>query len=290
MAPTKIGLDYFSFYVDLLNDRKLRRSKMKYGYLATMVYIALLSILYKDKGYYIDYSDNYCDDVVWEVIEALQGKYQPTSESVKEIIEDLVACELFSDDQFKSKTITSKRAQQTFYRATVDRKAVNIDFSKWLLSEDDMKAISERSVILSLYLNRPNSEANRPISEANQPINIQSKVEESKVKESKEESEGQENPRPPSKKTKHKYGQYKHVSMTNDEYQKLSHEYGEQNTIKAIKYLDEYIEAKGYKHNSSYLTIKKWVFDALKERGELDGKCVGNDKEPKKKPKYGTIL
>ena len=43
-----------------------------------MVYIALLSILYKDKGYYIDYGNDKKDDVIWDILNFLQGKYQPT--------------------------------------------------------------------------------------------------------------------------------------------------------------------------------------------------------------------
>ncbi|MCI1958858.1 MAG: DUF4373 domain-containing protein [Clostridia bacterium] len=185
-APIKTGLDYFPFDVDLLSDRKLRRCKLKYGYTATMIYIALLSILYKDKGYYIDYSDRHKDDVVWEVLEYMQGKYQPAAETVTEVIEDLVACELFSGDQFKSKTITSIRAQKIYYRSTVDRKAVDIDFDKWLLSEDEMKAISEKSVILRNFINWTNNPINRANNEVNQSINPQSKVKESKVNKSKE--------------------------------------------------------------------------------------------------------
>ena len=44
-APNKVGLDYFSFDCDLLRDRKLRKPKMKFGYLAVVVYIALLSTI-----------------------------------------------------------------------------------------------------------------------------------------------------------------------------------------------------------------------------------------------------
>lgn len=185
-APSKEGLDYFPFDVDLLTDRKLRRVKLKYGYLAPIVYIALLSILYKDKGYYIDYSDNKKDDVIWDILNLLQGKYQPMAEAVAEIIEELVACELFSGDQFNSKIITSIRAQRTYYRSTVDRKAVDIDFDKWLLSESEMKALSEKSVILHNFINRPINRVNRPINGVNYPINPQSKVKESKVNKSKE--------------------------------------------------------------------------------------------------------
>ncbi len=56
--PFKQGIDYFPFDVELLSDRKLRRPKNKYGYLASVIYLALLCLIYKDKGYYLDYSED----------------------------------------------------------------------------------------------------------------------------------------------------------------------------------------------------------------------------------------
>lgn len=63
---------------------------------------------------------------------------------------------------------------------------------------------------------------------------------------------------------KHKYGEYEHVLLTDTERDKLMNEYGELETTEAIKFLDEYIEMKGYKAKSHYLAIRKWVFDAIK--------------------------
>lgn len=184
----KEGLEYFSFHVGLLEDRKFRRAKLKYGYLAPIVYVTLLCILYKDKGYYIDYSDDKRDDVLWDILNTLQGKYQPSAETVAEIIEELVACGLFSGDQFNSKIITSTRAQKVFYHATVDRKAVKVDFDKWLLTEEEMRAISEKSLILHNYINRPINEINRPNEPVNRPNDTQ-RIEKNRIeKKSKEES------------------------------------------------------------------------------------------------------
>lgn len=67
-----------------------------------------------------------------------------------------------------------------------------------------------------------------------------------------------------SKEVKNIYGEYRHVKLTDSERNKLMDEYGEAETSEAIKYLDEYIEMKGYKARSHYLAIKKWVFDAVK--------------------------
>ena len=83
-------------------------------------------------------------------------------------------------------------------------------------------------------------------------------------------------PTPPATKkpTKHKYGEYEHVRLTQEEYTKLEAEYGTRLTKEAVTFLDEYIEMKGYKAKSHYLAIRKWVIDAVKERSQR-GNRVG---------------
>ena len=73
-------------------------------------------------------------------------------------------------------------------------------------------------------------------------------------------------PAPKKKAVKHKHGEYQHVLLKDDEVEKLIEEYGKDMTVKLIKFLDEYIEMKGYKAKNHYLAIKKWVADAVKER------------------------
>lgn len=78
------------------------------------------------------------------------------------------------------------------------------------------------------------------------------------------------------KKQKHKYGEYKHILLTDEELEKLNKEFGEEKTQKAITYLDEYIEMKGAKYKSHYLAMKKWVFNAVEEKEQKSAKT--NDK------------
>jgi hypothetical protein len=66
------------------------------------------------------------------------------------------------------------------------------------------------------------------------------------------------------KRNKYIYGEFQHVKLTEEEKGKLETELGEQMTQDCIQYLDEYIEMKGYKAQSHYLCIKKWVVDAVK--------------------------
>ena len=63
------------------------------------------------------------------------------------------------------------------------------------------------------------------------------------------------------KASKHKYGEYKHVLLKDEELQALKRDYA--NWEELIKYLDEYIEMKGYKAKSHYLCIRKWVVNAV---------------------------
>lgn len=71
------------------------------------------------------------------------------------------------------------------------------------------------------------------------------------------------------KASKHKYGEYQNVLLKDEELQKLKEKY--QNYKELIRYLDEYIEMKGYKAKSHYLCIKKWVVDAVKKQNNYKG-------------------
>lgn len=64
--------------------------------------------------------------------------------------------------------------------------------------------------------------------------------------------------------TKHIYGEYKHIRLTDDERDRLFNDYGESETLEAIKYLDEYIQMKGKTYKDHNLVLRKWVFDAIK--------------------------
>lgn len=178
-APSKRGLDYFPLSVHLLDEPKLRRPKMKHGYLAVVVFISLLGQLYRDKGYYLDYRDP--DAVIWQVQSDLQGRFQPDQDTVAEVIGALVACGLFSDDLCQRGIITSRMAQETYYRATVTRKTVDIDDSIWLLDMGDMETISAKHCYYLKKVDELNNGVNQANNAVNEMIYPQSKVKKSKV-------------------------------------------------------------------------------------------------------------
>lgn len=79
------------------------------------------------------------------------------------------------------------------------------------------------------------------------------------------------------KKEKEKYGEYKNVLLSKKEYESLQKAYS--NYEELIKFLDEYIEEKGYKSKSHYLAIRRWVVQAVNEnnkRNTSQNKQSGN--------------
>lgn len=91
----------------------------------------------------------------------------------------------------------------------------------------------------------------------------------------KKKRKKKETPKAPEK---HKRGEYQHVLLTDDEEEKLIDEYGMVFALKAITFLDEYIEETGYERKNHYLCIKRWVIDAVKEKEEKAIKKAGTTK------------
>lgn len=67
--------------------------------------------------------------------------------------------------------------------------------------------------------------------------------------------------------SKHKYGEYQHVLLTDKEHTHLLELYG--NSLDDhIKILDEYIETSGKKYKNHSLVIQKWVHDEWTKRNK----------------------
>ena len=147
MSAKKEGLDYFPFSVDLLEDETLDILREDYGVVVNDVYISLLCLLYKKKGYYVPYeTEKEKKDCVWFIYKRVRGgRYPVQQNAIPAVIESLVSHGLFSGRYFP-KIITSERAQRTYYSATVERKADSLDIKPeyWLLSIEDMEKLSKK--------------------------------------------------------------------------------------------------------------------------------------------------
>ena len=67
--------------------------------------------------------------------------------------------------------------------------------------------------------------------------------------------------------SKHKYGEFKHVLLTDKEHTHLLDLYGD-SLDEHIKILDEYIETSGKKYKNHSLVIQKWVHDEWTKRNK----------------------
>lgn len=74
---------------------------------------------------------------------------------------------------------------------------------------------------------------------------------------------------------RHKRGEYSHVLLSDREIARLEKDFGTEMAQEAIRYLDEYVEMKGYKCKNYNLAIRKWVIDAVKERWSKNGQFRG---------------
>lgn len=183
--PPKAGLDYYLCDVGWMTDSKFRRLKLKYGYLAPHLYQVILTLIYKDKGYYVDAS---CmEELCFDILEYLQGKFMPKMETVEEMVEDFTLCGLFSRELYETEHIlTSRRIQKEYYNSTAKRSMVNVDKRYWLLSVKEMKSISSRSSILDLFVSDGNngvSDGRNHVSDGRNPQRREDKNREEKMRE-----------------------------------------------------------------------------------------------------------
>jgi predicted phage replisome organizer len=103
-------------------------------------------------------------------------------------------------------------------------------------------------------------------SEDNVPLlSGQCPTEKEKEKEKDKDKDKEKDKDKDKKKIKHKYGNYNHVLLTDNEKEKLLNELDEYKFNLVIEKLDEYIEETGKKYKNHYLTIKRWVIEAVEK-------------------------
>lgn len=58
---------------------------------------------------------------------------------------------------------------------------------------------------------------------------------------------------------KKKYGEYKHVFLTDEEYERLIKDFGEGTVKQYIQAVDEYVQQHGKTYDDYNLTLRKWI-------------------------------
>ena len=181
--PVKEGLDYYPLNADFMSDIKVRRLIRSFGSKSIGVVIALLGMIYGDKGYYILLNDDVAFIISEQTLE--------DEDLVNQIINKLIEIEFFDKNLYeKHRVLTSKGIQKRFISATERRKDVNL-ITKYNLVNVDNNSSSD---VVNVYNNPVNVDNNSSSDVVNVYNNQQrkekkSKVKKSKVKQSKENTD-----------------------------------------------------------------------------------------------------
>lgn len=245
--PRKKGLDYFPFDVDFFSDKKIKRLRARYGNDGILVYIYLLCEIYRS-GYYIDYDE----DLILDVSDELNISENET----KQIMNYLLSRSLFDDTLAKSvKVLTAASVQRRYQEAKKYGKTdIEVEAKFWVLKKEDT---------LNFIKVRPTdgfSDNNTSFSKNNSDKSRINDTKESKVKKSKVNESNMCSEDKPQKAPLKKYGAYQHILLSDDQYKKLTAEYGEPLISEYIRKMDEWIQMKGKSPYKDYsIAIKNWI-------------------------------
>lgn len=170
--PLKQGLDYYPLDCYFLDDIKIRKILRANGSGSIAVLIDLLSNIYRDEGYYMQWDDDICFLVA--------DKVGTSEASVSEVVKKALQVEFFNQELFKKyKILTSRGIQSRFLEAASRRKEVTL-YQEYLLT-NEVHEYKNTKIVTETELGGVNVYNNS----VNVDNNEQSKVKESKVKKSK---------------------------------------------------------------------------------------------------------
>lgn len=187
--PKKNGLDYFPLDVDFFRDIRVRRLKRKCGDSATLVYIALLTLIYNE-GYYLALDD----DTAFTISEDVGF----TEDFIDEVIVACVELGLFAKKTYSEHRVLTSQAIQRRYLFIKDNDMERIGEYRLISQKnaDTSRPNRERTDAAAAAKPRvsggktPVSPPKTPVSSPETPVSpsesAQSKEKKSKVNKSKE--------------------------------------------------------------------------------------------------------
>ena len=117
--PRKDGLDYFPVDVNILSDIKTKKLIRGYGTETITILIYLLSAIYRDNGYYLQYDD--------DLNFIIADEFNFEENFVEKVISKMVEVDFFNKEMFEQhKILTSEGIQKRYLKASERRVYVNI--------------------------------------------------------------------------------------------------------------------------------------------------------------------
>lgn len=261
----KSGIEYFS--LDCHQDDKIDLIEAEFGLTGFAVVVKLWQKIYAGQGYYCEWTK--------EVALLFGKKIGLGGNAVSEIVDASVRRGIFDEKLYKKYSIlTSKGIQKRYLEAVSRRKKVEVKKEYLLIN------------CVQNYKNVDISSENVYRNQKNAYNSEQSKVEESKVKESRvKESNEPDSSSQKQKTTRHKYGEYKHVLLTDEQYTKLINDYSETIVKEYIKKIDEWCQLHGKHYDDYNLAIRNWI-----RRDGKNANAKRTDTNGNKEIQYGTVL
>lgn len=246
------GIPYFP--LDVCPDDKLDLIEAEFGLKGFAVIVKLYQKIFGGLGYYCEWTN----DVGMRFSRIVCEGYT----LVSEIVSAAIRRGIFDNDLYeKYGVLTSAEIQEKYFKAVSRRKQVNVKAEYLLIKVDQL---SGNVNILSE--NVCNFEEN--VCSFEQRKEKESKVKESKVKERRE------------KETARPHGAYKHVILTDKQYENLTSEFGDKTVEDYIRRADEYCENSGKVYPDYAVTISRWIKeDREKSKGMRRSKFVNYEPE-----------
>ena len=237
----KVGLDYFFF--DVYSDNKLKLIEAEFGLKGFAVIVKLWQKIYAERGYYCEFDE--------EVALLFADSVRLSESAVSEIVRAAIKRGIFDGKLYdKYKILTSHGIQKRYMDGTDKRVRVDVDKRYLLLSEPEINE--------NVHINGISDNINA-ISDGR---NTQSRVDKSRVDKIIVDKRRE-------KETARPRGTYKHILLTDKQYEDLTSEFGDKAVDDYISRVDEYCESSGKTYSNYAATISRWIkADREKEKRE----------------------
>lgn len=165
---------------------------------------------------------------------------------------------LFSYDWLPMLNVLSGDEVKTLLIALIDRQRNGIPFPNF---ENDMVRVFaqmiEPTIERRLNGSKGGYKANRDTTEDTTVVTTEDTTVASRVKKSRVDNSKNIESKPAHKMKS--FGEYNHVKLTEEQYNNLVSEYGENQTALYIQKVDEYCQQHGKPYKDYNLTIRKWI-------------------------------
>jgi len=232
-------MQYFKHMTNMRNDIKIKRLISKYGLEGYGLYNLILESITESLT-----TDAPVPDLQ-ETCEDIAEFFNGNTAKINEMASFMVNQGLIEVDEITTR-ITCNKIYKYLEQSMTRSKAIRDMISAYKTSDKVLISVQNGDVIRC--------------HDMSETIHDKSdRIEENRIEENRIEEERINNIKHAKKEMKHKYGEYKHVLLTDKEYNKLVDLLGNKHDVDCwIKKMDEAIEMKGYKYKSHYLAILKW--------------------------------